>query len=101
MKFRIDFKFLLITFKVIHGYAPDYLNKLRSVGAASKYNLKSNDELLLSPPKLKTLKTLGDLAFVSATPKLWSSLPNESRNAKSVEHFKKLVKTHIFRVPFL
>ena len=32
------------------------------------YSLRSNDTLLLKPPTVKTLATLGDRAFVSAAP---------------------------------
>ena len=100
VKFRIDFKILLITFKVIHGLAPEYLHELICVKAPSRYHLRSNDQLLLSQPKFKSLKTLGDRAFISAAPNLWNSLPNDIRSAKTVDHFKKLVKTHLFKIAF-
>ena len=61
---------------------------------------RSNDQLLLSQPKFKSLKTLGDRAFISAAPNLWNSLPNDIRSAKTVDHFKKLVKTHLFKIAF-
>ena len=47
VKFRIDFKILLITYKAIHGLAPEYILDLISVRHPSHYNLRSNDELLL------------------------------------------------------
>ena len=100
VKFRIDFKILLITFKVIHGLAPEYLDELSSVKGPSRYHLRSNDQLLLSHPKFKSLKTLGDRAFISAAPNLWNSLPNDNRSAKTVGHFKKLLKTHLFKIAF-
>ena len=100
VKFRIDFKILLITFKIIHGLAPEYLHELICVKAPSRYHLRSNDQLLLSQPKFKSLKTLGDRAFISAAPNLWNSLPNDIRSAKTVDHFKKLVKTHLFKIAF-
>ena len=52
VKFRIDFKILLITFKVIHGLAPEYLDELTSLKGPSRYHLRSNDQLVLSQPKL-------------------------------------------------
>ena len=104
VKSRIEqFKILLITFKVIHGLTPDYLSELITIRTPSRYNLRSNDEILLVPPKVKTLQTLGDRAFEGAAPKLWNSLPNEIRNAQTVEDFKKLLKTlfngHLRTVP--
>ena len=100
VKFRIDYKILLITFKVIHGLAPDYLDELISVKVSSRYQLRSSDQLLLSKPKFKSLKTLGDRAFISAAHYLWNSLPNGIRSAKTVDHFKKLLKTHLFKIAF-
>ena len=45
----------------------------------------------------KTKKTLGDRAFQVASPGLWNGLPNDIRNAKTMDVFKSLVKTHLFR----
>ena len=45
----------------------------------------------------KTKKTLGDSAFQVASPGLWNGLPNDIRNAKTMDVFKSLVKTHLFR----
>ena len=70
VKSRIEFKILLITFKVIHGLTSDYLSELTTNGTPSRYHLRSNDEILLVPPKLKTLKTLGDSAFAVDAHKL-------------------------------
>ena len=39
---RIEFKLLLITFKVLKGLAPLYLNELISVLPPSSYNLRRN-----------------------------------------------------------
>ena len=66
----------------------------------STYGLRSNDGILLSNPNLKTLKTLGDRAFVASAPKLWNDQPSEIRMAKSVDTFKKLLKTHFFSKGF-
>ena len=60
VKSRIDFKLLLIVFKALHGLAPDYLIELINIKSPSNYNIRSNRELLLEPPSVKTLATLGD-----------------------------------------
>ena len=85
VKFRIDFKIILITFKVLNGKAPKYLFELLSLKSNSSYSLRSNNKLLLSPPTIKTLPTLGDRAFAAAAPKLWNSLPLELRNITKVK----------------
>ena len=88
IKSRIDFKVILITFKAIHGFAPKYISDLISIKSKSNYSLRSNDELLLSPPVVKTLSTLGDRAFAVAAPKLWNQLPSELRRITFIDHFK-------------
>ena len=67
VRFRIVFKILIITFKAIHGQAPDYNPSL--------YGLRSNSQVLLVPPSTKTKKTFGDRAFIAAAPPHWYKLP--------------------------
>ena len=63
--------------------------------------MRSNDGILLSHPNFKTLRTLGDRAFVIAATKLWNDFPLEIRMAKSVDTFKKCLKTtHLFSKAF-
>ena len=100
IKFRIDFKIILLAFKTIHGLAPKYLCDLVIVKPQSKYSLRSNNELLLKPPDDKTLVTLGDRAFSAAAPKLWNLLPRELRDIQSLSKFKKELKTYLFRIAF-
>ena len=51
VKFRIEFKVVLMTFKALHGLAPTYLRELITIKENSGYNLRSNKGLLLSQPK--------------------------------------------------
>ena len=41
IKYRIDFKILLITFKILNSLAPTYLSSLVSLRLPSKYNLRN------------------------------------------------------------
>ena len=76
VKFRIEFKILLITFKALKGLSPTYIDSLISIKSTSRYDLRSsNDSLLLSYPKPLSKATLGDRSFTYATPKLWNALP--------------------------
>ena len=93
---RIHFKILVLTFKAIHRLAPPYISDLISVGPKSSYNLRSNSSLLLEPPKEKMLATLGARSFYDAAPCLWNSLPPELRDVKSINIFKRNLKTHLF-----
>ena len=83
----------------IRKLAPSYINDLVKIKPLnSRYGLRSNDGILLSHPNFKTLTTLGDRAFVASAPKRCNDLPSDIRMAKSVDTFKKLLKTHFFLV---
>ena len=100
VKFRIDFKILLFTFKAIYGHAPGYLIDLIAIKVQPRYNLRSASGLILKYRSLKLKKTLGDRAFSSAAPNLWNNLPLHIRLEDNFERFKSLLKTHLFRLAF-
>ena len=98
IKYTIEFKILLITFKILIFLAPTYLSSLISLRLPSKYNLRnSSDNLLPSYPRFKSKATLGDRSFTCAAPKLWNALPFEVRSDSTVSIFKGKLKTHLFR----
>ena len=97
VKFRIEFKILLIVFKIFfRGLAPSYLSFLIISKPVSKYNLRSpNDSTLRSYPNIKPKGSLGERAFVFAAPKLWNALPRLIRESTSIDTFKRMLKTHL------
>ncbi|MBN3300411.1 MAF1 polymerase, partial [Amia calva] len=72
VRYRIDFKVLLLTFKALKGLAPPYLKDLHI-----EY-------------------TPGGRAFSYRAPKLWNDLSANVRDAPSVLAFKSQLKTHLF-----
>ena len=96
--YRIEYKIILLTFKVLHGMAPDYLRHLISVLPPSRYNLRRNDDsaALLTFPKIRTKKTLADRSFSCAAPRLWNLLPTTIRSISSLDIFKIRLKTFLF-----
>ena len=99
VKQRIHFKILVTTYKCITGKAPEYLCELLSIRRSSRV-LRSSNQLLLQMPVSK-LKSYGEGAFSVAGPTLWNRLPEEVRNKPSLESFKLLLKTHLFKIAFL
>ena len=87
VKFRIEFKILLIVFKIFTGLAPSYLiSTSHSIThkPVSKYNLRSSSaSTLLSYSKVKPKATLGERTFLFAAPKLWNVLPRYIRESIS------------------
>ena len=46
VKFRIDFKVVLITYKALRGLVPEYITEIITIRPKSRYNLRSDSELL-------------------------------------------------------
>ena len=93
VRFRISYKILLITYKIIFGEAPEYLSELISVKKSSR-TLRSSNQTMLHVPSSR-LKTVGDCAFSVASPTLWNILPVQIKNANSLGKFKSALKTYI------
>ncbi len=77
VRFRIDFKIILLTYKALHGLAPVYMTELLTV-YTPRSNHRSSDSGLLTI-SITCLRSMGDQAFFSVAPKLWNSLPTEIR----------------------
>ena len=50
---------------------------------------------LIPGPHVKT--RYGDRAFSVAAPKLWNTLPPKIQHASSLQTFKTMLKTHVFK----
>lgn len=94
VKKRIIFKVLLLTYKAINGLAPAYLSELLEAYLPSR-NLTSSKKHLLKVKSSRT-KYYGKRAFSIFAPTKWNELPEDIKRAKSVNSFKKLLKTFLF-----
>ena len=92
---RIDFKILLLVFKVLNGLGPLHLSELLRPHIPTR-NLRSSKKKLLIVPKCN-LKTYGCRAFSHRAPTLWNALPDDIRQVELLETFKSKLKTHLFR----
>lgn len=98
VKFRIDYKVLLLTFKALHGLAPLYLNDLLNSYTPSR-TLRSQDAGLLVIPKIAKI-TIGGRAFSYRAPLLWNKLPAHVRGADTITVFKSRLKTYLFSLSY-
>ena len=89
--FRIDYKIAVLTFKCLHGLAPEYLSDLIEVYQPSR-NLRSASQNLLKKKTVKFVR-LGEKSFSFSAPEVWNSLPLSLRNESSLNVFKKNLKT--------
>ena len=90
VKFTIDFKILLILFKVLNGLAPENISTLYE----PTRTLRSGGTDLLVEAKTRLAK-MGDRAFSNYAPRLWNLLPLHINASPSVQTFKKNLK-HIY-----
>ena len=95
---RINFKIMLLTYKIINGLAPSYLSNLL-VPYVPRRALRSADKLLLSQPSYR-LKSYGFKAFSICAPRLWNKLPINIKCSQSVGTFKCNLKTYLFRLAY-
>ena len=98
VKFRVDYKIAVLTFKCLNGLAPPYLSCLNELYIPSR-SLRSASQYLLKT-KVTKFKSLGDKCFSFTAPYVWNQLPFELRAEKSFEIFKKKLKTHYFKEAF-
>jgi len=86
IKFHINYKVLLLTYKALNGLAHVYLMDL-----LTPYNplcsLRSLNSRLLVIPRISQ-STKGGRAFSHFAPKLWNSLPDIVWGSNSLSQFK-------------
>ena len=98
IEWRIKYKLIVLTYKALNGMAPQYLTELLKVKKSAR-SLRSNNKLLLKVPR-SHLKSAGDRTFMVAAPKHYNDLPEDIKQAGSLETFKHKLKTHLFRLAF-
>ena len=97
IKQRIDYKLCLLTYKTLQIQQPTYLYNSLSFPSHS-LSTRSSDSSVLSIPYVRT--SLGKKAFSVIAPRLWNSLPPDTRNSLSVSTFRSKLKTHLFKLAF-
>ena len=98
IRYRIDYKVLLLAYKAQQKTAPVYLADLLQPYMPGR-SLRSEYQRRLHQPKSHS-KKFGDRAFSVCAPRLWNELPIAIREASTVDHFKSLLKTHLFKAAF-
>ena len=98
IQYRIQFKILLMTFKVLCGEAPSYLCDLITPYVPTR-TLRSQNKVLLHQPRFH-LESYGQRALKTFAPWLWNDLPYNIKNWKDINDFKKKLKTHLFKKAF-
>ena len=98
IEYRIKYKIICLTFKVLKKDTPCYLRDLlfvRDVGRP----LRNENCFNLYQPIPKT-KYYGERAFSICSPKLWNGLPTDLRSLDSFDRFKSQLKTYLFKIAY-
>ena len=95
---RINFKLLLLTYKILNDMAPVYLSELLHPYVPTRL-LRSSSKDLLQTPSHRT-KSYGARAFSIIAPILWNTLPHHIRQASSINQFKNSLKTFQFQIAY-
>ena len=92
----------MLAHKCIYGNAPEYLKDLIKVKSTTRYNLRSDGEMLLEDYSARSKKTLGDRTFKVAAPRIWNILPKDTRKQDNSYYytFKKQLKTYYFKLAY-
>ena len=90
--YRVNFKIAMLAHKCIYGNAPEYLKDLIKVKSTTRYNLRSDGEMLLEDYSARSKKTLGDRTFKVAAPRIWNILLKDIRKQDNYYIFKKTAK---------
>ena len=97
---RINFKIAVLVYKCLHGEALVYLQNILITYISKREGLRSGTivDRFIVPRTEK--KIFADRAFSVVGPKIWNNLPNDVKTQKDVGHFKKSLKTHLFKLAF-
>ena len=94
IKQRINYKLCLLTYKTLKIQQPTYLCNSPSHSLSTR----SSESSVLSIPYVRT--SLGKRVFSVIAPRLWNSLPPDTRNSLSVSTFRSKLVTHLFKSAF-
>ena len=97
IKQRIDYKTCLLTYKTLTNQQPTCLYNSLSFPSDS-VSTRSSDSLVHSIPYVRS--SLGKRAFSVIGPRLWNSLPPDTRNSSSLPIFRSRLNTQLFKIAF-
>ena len=105
VRYRVQFKIGLITYKILNQGQPVYLRELIHPYTSSRNTRRSTPKLmLLQTPTFdrrvhKSVKHFSN-SFSHYAPVLWNSFPFHVRNIPSVASFRKHLQTYLFNSSF-
>ena len=99
VKYRIDFKVLLLVYKALNGKAPVYIRDML-INYHPHRQLRSSVKDLLVVPRIN-MASAGHRSFSVYAPHLWNTLELSIKQSASVQAFKTNLKTLFFSKYYL
>uniref|UniRef100_A0ABM5FTP4 Reverse transcriptase domain-containing protein n=1 Tax=Pogona vitticeps TaxID=103695 RepID=A0ABM5FTP4_9SAUR len=97
IRFRIDFKVLMLTYKALNGLGPRYLMERLLPPRSTRITCMSQEVRLRSLTTREARKErTRNRAFSAVAPRLWNNLPPEIRAAPTLDTFKSQLKTWLY-----
>ena len=93
VKWRINYKIVVLVFRALHGLAPAYVSTLITTYEPRRALRSTGSGALLCVPR-HNLERYGRRSFSCAGSVMWNSLPEDMRLADSLNSFKSHLKTH-------
>ena len=95
---RVDFMVTKIfTYKAMHNDAPVYLCELVCPYQPTRTLRSANNNMI----KVKRTRTkVGDCSLAVAAASIWNNLPKVINTGDNLTSFKRLLKTHLFRIAY-
>ena len=91
---RIKYNKAVFTYRALNNFTPEYIsNLLKPVSTVHSLNLRSANDGSLYVPRSHT--SIFEGSFSCSAPRLWNALPQNIRNAGSLNVFKKNLKTYL------
>ena len=97
---HVQHKVAMLTYKVLHDSAPQYLGPLVTVAdLPGLWALRSASTSQLVVPPIK-MSTVGSRAFPVAAGQVWNSIPEAVVSSLSLQTFCHHLKTHFFQMSY-
>lgn len=97
---RIKYKIAVYVFKCLNNLAPSYLSELLHIHDSQRQLRSSSRSGVILKIPFTQRSTFMDRSFTVAGPKIWNDLPAHLRSVTELDHFKSLLKTHLFKSYF-
>jgi hypothetical protein len=97
VQYRVTFKTTVLVYSIKNTGQPAYLRQILPDYVPHRTLRSSSKNLICEGSARTTLATRG---FRHSAPAVWNNLPDDIRDVKTIDTFKRKLKTHLFKIAF-